>query len=121
MLAYFSNLGISQYVSLDIDYMVFTTYPEKNCILVKSHVLKLHYIVFQLTKFYMFYLFISETLISPEMFAEILCDDLDLNPVNFVPAIAQVIRSQLEQYQNEQPEPVEETPFDQRVILKVST
>ncbi|XP_060561098.1 SWI/SNF-related matrix-associated actin-dependent regulator of chromatin subfamily B member 1-like isoform X3 [Ruditapes philippinarum] len=62
----------------------------------------------------------NETLISPEMFAEILCDDLDLNPVNFVPAIAQVIRSQLEQYQNEQPEPVEETPFDQRVILKLN-
>lgn len=54
------------------------------------------------------------------MFAEILCDDLDLNPVNFVPAIAQVIRSQLEQYQSEQPEPVEEAPFDQRVILKVN-
>ncbi|XP_045171532.1 SWI/SNF-related matrix-associated actin-dependent regulator of chromatin subfamily B member 1-like isoform X6 [Mercenaria mercenaria] len=62
----------------------------------------------------------NETLITPEMFAEILCDDLDLNPVNFVPAIAQVIRSQLEQYQNEQPEPVEETPSDQRVILKLN-
>lgn len=62
---------------------------------------------------------ISETLITPEMFAEILCDDLDLNPVNFVQAIAQVIRSQLEQHQNEIAEPMDEQPCDQRVILKV--
>ncbi|KAL4223549.1 SWI SNF [Mactra antiquata] len=63
----------------------------------------------------------NETLITPEMFAEILCDDLDLNPVNFVQAIAQVIRSQLEQHQNETPEPmVEEQPSDQRVILKLN-
>lgn len=62
----------------------------------------------------------NETLITPEMFAEILCDDLDLNPVNFVSAIAQVIRSQLEQYQSEQPEQVDEAPFDQRVILKLN-
>jgi len=57
--------------------------------------------------------------ITPEMFAEVLCDDLDLNPVNFVPAIAQVIRSQLEQYQADQVEPLEEPIADQRVILKV--
>lgn len=69
--------------------------------------------------FYVITVFVSETIITPEMFAEILCDDLDLNPVNFVPAIAQVIRSQLEQYTAEQAEQVDEPVADQRVILKV--
>lgn len=32
----------------------------------------------------------AETLITPEQFGEVLCDDLDLNPITFVPAIAQV-------------------------------
>jgi SWI/SNF-related matrix-associated actin-dependent regulator of chromatin subfamily B protein 1 len=31
-------------------------------------------------------------------FAEVLCDDLDLNPLNFVPAIAAAIQQQLEAY-----------------------
>lgn len=38
----------------------------------------------------------NETLITPEMFAEILCDDLELPPTSFVPAIAGAIRQQLE-------------------------
>ncbi|XP_052245544.1 SWI/SNF-related matrix-associated actin-dependent regulator of chromatin subfamily B member 1-like isoform X2 [Dreissena polymorpha] len=63
----------------------------------------------------------NEMSITPEMFAEVLCDDLDLNPVNFVPAIAQVIRSQLEQYQADAVEPVSDEPVsDQRVILKLN-
>ncbi|VUZ40177.1 unnamed protein product [Hymenolepis diminuta] len=37
----------------------------------------------------------TEQLITPEQFAEILCDDLDLNPISFVPAIAQAIRQQV--------------------------
>ena len=36
----------------------------------------------------------NETLMSPEMYAEVLCDDLDLNPINFVPAIAAAINQQ---------------------------
>lgn len=32
------------------------------------------------------------------MFSEILCDDLDLNPLTFVPAIASAIRQQIESY-----------------------
>lgn len=63
----------------------------------------------------------NETLVTPEQFAEILCDDLDLNPVNFVGPIAQVIRSQLEAYQAESMEPMpEEQPSDQRVVLKLN-
>uniref|UniRef100_A0A672L3J4 SWI/SNF related, matrix associated, actin dependent regulator of chromatin, subfamily b, member 1b n=1 Tax=Sinocyclocheilus grahami TaxID=75366 RepID=A0A672L3J4_SINGR len=40
----------------------------------------------------------SFKLMTPEMFAEILCDDLDLNPLAFVPAIASAIRQQIESY-----------------------
>ncbi|KAL3309064.1 SWI SNF, matrix associated, actin dependent regulator of chromatin, subfamily b, member 1 [Cichlidogyrus casuarinus] len=35
----------------------------------------------------------NEQIISPDQFAELLCDDLDLNPTQFVPAIAQVSTS----------------------------
>ena len=41
------------------------------------------------------YLCFSEQLITPETFAEILCDDLDLNAINFIPAIASAIRQQV--------------------------
>ena len=34
-------------------------------------------------------------LMTPEQFAEVLCDDLDLNPVNFIPAIAAAIKQQV--------------------------
>jgi SWI/SNF-related matrix-associated actin-dependent regulator of chromatin subfamily B protein 1 len=50
------------------------------------------------------------------MFAEILCEDLDLNTLAFVPAIAQAIRQQLEAHRNDF---LEETN-DQRVMIKVS-
>jgi len=59
-----------------------------------------------------------EQLITPEMFAEVLCDDLDLTPLNFVPLIAQAIRTQIEAYPSENSLLSEQT--DQRVILKVT-
>ena len=59
---------------------------------------------------------ISEQLITPEMFAEILCDDLDLNTVAFVPAIAQAIKQQLESHHND----FLEDNSDQRITIKVS-
>ena len=66
------------------------------------------------------FIFLSiETLMTPEQFAEILCDDLDLNPINFVPAVAQVIRSQVEAYPEPDPVPSDDAVTDQRVILKV--
>ena len=40
----------------------------------------------------------NEALMTPEMYAEVLCDDLDLNPINFVPAIAAAINQQLEAF-----------------------
>ena len=38
----------------------------------------------------------QEQLLAPEQFAEVLCDDLDLNPVNFVPAITAAINQQVD-------------------------
>lgn len=58
----------------------------------------------------------SEKLMTPEMFAEILCDDLDLNPLAFVPAIASAIRQQIESYPTDS---ILEDQTDQRVIIKV--
>ena len=59
----------------------------------------------------------AEKLITPEMFAEILCDDLDLNPLSFVPSIAAAIRSQLETFPTDS---LLEDQTDQRVIIKVT-
>ncbi|CAH1802018.1 unnamed protein product [Owenia fusiformis] len=58
----------------------------------------------------------NEQQLTPEQFAELLCDDLDLNPINFIPAVAQSIRQQIEAY------PTEEllASCDQRVILKLN-
>jgi SWI/SNF-related matrix-associated actin-dependent regulator of chromatin subfamily B protein 1 len=60
---------------------------------------------------------ISESLITPEQFAEVLCDDLDLNPLTFVPAIAQAIRQQIDGFPTDS---IIEENCDQRVIIKVS-
>lgn len=60
----------------------------------------------------------AECMITPEQFAEVLCDDLDLNPVPFVPAIAAAIRHQIEAFPNE-PGILEESN-DQRVIVKLN-
>eukprot|EP00064_Thunnus_orientalis_P019713 superscaffoldBa00005052_g19841 len=57
----------------------------------------------------------NEKLMTPEMFAEILCDDLDLNPLAFVPAIASAIRQQIESYPTDS---ILEEQADQRVIIK---
>jgi len=59
----------------------------------------------------------NEQLITPEQFAEILCDDLDLNPAHFLPAISQAIRQQIDTF------PVDnllEEQEDQRVIIKLN-
>ncbi|XP_048761543.2 SWI/SNF-related matrix-associated actin-dependent regulator of chromatin subfamily B member 1-A-like [Ostrea edulis] len=59
----------------------------------------------------------NENLITPEQFAEILCDDLDLNPINFIPAISQAIRQQIEAFPQEN---LLDEQKDQRVILKLN-
>lgn len=64
----------------------------------------------------LFFFSLTEKLMTPEMFAEILCDDLDLNPLAFVPAIASAIRQQIESYPTDS---ILEDQSDQRVIIKV--
>ncbi|CDQ79065.1 unnamed protein product [Oncorhynchus mykiss] len=59
----------------------------------------------------------QEKLMTPEMFAEILCDDLDLNPLAFVPAIASAIRQQIESYPTDS---ILDEQTDQRVIIKLN-
>ncbi|XP_037092692.1 SWI/SNF-related matrix-associated actin-dependent regulator of chromatin subfamily B member 1-like [Pollicipes pollicipes] len=59
----------------------------------------------------------NETLITPEQFAEVLCDDLDLNPMVFVLAVAQSIRHQLDTYPTET---ISEEASDQRVVIKLN-
>lgn len=63
-----------------------------------------------------FSLNLKEKLMTPEMFAEILCDDLDLSPLTFVPAIASAIRQQIESYPTDS---ILDEQMDQRVIIKV--
>lgn len=43
----------------------------------------------------------NESNMSPDQFAEVLCDDLDLNPLNFVPAVTAAIQQQLDQFPSE--------------------
>lgn len=59
-----------------------------------------------------------EKLITPESFAEVLCDDLDLPTLTFVPAIVQSMQQQIKQY-NLESEIVINEMADQRVIIKV--
>lgn len=59
----------------------------------------------------------NEMLITPEIFAEILCDDLDLNPITFIPAIAQSIRQQIESHPSDN---IIEENTDQRVTIKLN-
>ncbi|CAD0204535.1 unnamed protein product [Chrysodeixis includens] len=61
----------------------------------------------------------NESIITPEQFAEVLCDDLELNTSTFIPAIASSIRQQIEAYPSEPPAILEEQP-DQRVVIKLN-
>ncbi|KAF9277789.1 Chromatin structure remodeling complex protein sfh1 [Mortierella alpina] len=60
---------------------------------------------------------VNEQLLTPETFAEILCDDLDLSPAKFVPEIAQSIRNQIAEF-----EPVAEVQVPSegsRVVIQI--
>ena len=61
----------------------------------------------------------SETLISPDMYAEILCDDLDLNPIHFVPAISAAIQQQVDAY-NADADNLLKAQMDRRVVIKLN-
>ena len=55
-------------------------------------------------------------MITPEQFAEILCDDLDLPSSSFSAAIASSIRQQCEQFSSDM---IPDDEEDRRVIIKV--
>jgi SWI/SNF-related matrix-associated actin-dependent regulator of chromatin subfamily B protein 1 len=54
---------------------------------------------------------------SPEQFAQVLCDDLELPASSFVPAIAQSIKQQLDQFSSEM---IPQDEEDRRVIIKLN-
>ena len=54
------------------------------------------------------------------MFAEVLCDDLDLPAASFVPAVVQAIRQQIKQFDTDS-EITLDQQTDQRVTIKVSS
>ena len=61
----------------------------------------------------------NENLLTAEQFAEVLCDDLDLNPLNFVPAIAAAIQQQVESFPSESDNLLRDQK-DQRVVIKLN-
>lgn len=60
----------------------------------------------------------NERLISPEQFAELMCDDLKLPPSLFVRAISESIKSQCQQFQANSD--ILENSNDARVIIKLN-
>ena len=58
----------------------------------------------------------AETMITPEQFAEVLCDDLELPSSSFSAAIASSIRQQCEQFSGDM---IPDDEEDRRVIIKV--
>lgn len=58
-----------------------------------------------------------EISITPEQFAEILCDDLELPAQSFVPAITQSIKQQIEAFQTEN---ILDQQTDLRVLIKLN-
>lgn len=61
----------------------------------------------------------NETLMTADQFAEVLCDDLDLNPIHFVPAITAAVQQQLDNFPSESENLLKEQQ-DQRVIIKLN-
>ena len=59
----------------------------------------------------------NEQNITPEQFAEVLCDDLDLPAISFVGPIAQSIRQQIDAYPTDN---LLDDQSDQRIILKLN-
>ena len=59
---------------------------------------------------------VLETILTPERFAEILCDDLELPTGTFLQPIAQTIRQQLEQFNTDI---IPQDEEDRRVVVKV--
>ena len=77
-----------------------------------------HYIKLAAVGFkYLILFVILEILITPDQFAELLCEDLELPMVQFIPAIAQSIRQQVDSFPTDN---LLSNQTDQRVVIKVS-
>lgn len=61
----------------------------------------------------------NEKLITPEAFAEVLCDDLDLPTLTFVPGIVQAMQTQVKQHSFDSEMSLNEIG-DQRVLIKLN-
>ena len=61
----------------------------------------------------------NETMMTPDQFAEVLCDDLDLNPIHFVPAVTAAVQQQLDIFPSESENLLKEQQ-DQRVVIKLN-
>merc|ERR1712126_476828 len=61
----------------------------------------------------------NESMMTPDQFAEVLCDDLDLNPIHFVPAVTAAVQQQLDNFPSEGENLLKEQQ-DQRVIIKLN-
>jgi SWI/SNF-related matrix-associated actin-dependent regulator of chromatin subfamily B protein 1 len=59
----------------------------------------------------------NEMMLTPEQFAEVLCDDLELPPGSFAGPIAQSIRQQCEQFSTDM---IPEDEEDRRVVVKLN-
>lgn len=95
-------------------YWICDSYLKKKILIFSySTCSSLDYLAFQI------YFQITESIITPEQFAEVLCDDLELNTVTFIPAIASSIRQQIDAFPSEPPAILEEQT-DQRVIIKLN-
>ena len=66
----------------------------------------------------------NETLITPESFAHVLCDDLDLPPQAFIPAIVSALTAQVKEHAEAEAEARNENPNfdvpDQRVTIRLN-
>ena len=65
----------------------------------------------------------NEKLISYESFAEVLCDDLDLPTLTFVPAVVQAMQQQVKQHtftDTTDPKTGVQLAADQRVLIKLN-
>ena len=63
------------------------------------------------------FLLVPDPMITPEQFAQVLCDDLDLPTSSFAPAIVSSVKQQVEQFT---PDMIPEDEEDRRVIIKVT-
>lgn len=59
--------------------------------------------------------YLLDSFITPEIFAESYCDDFDVNPLLFIPAIAQIIRQKVEAFQKK----ILDTQCDNKVFIAV--